>query len=408
MQIRKLTKWEEWYESDRIIGTAFLHGWNETEAEEKARKQGAGEIPREEDAWGAFDDEGHMLTSFVTSSRDVYFEGIKIPISEINMVASLPEGRGHGYVRSLMSEVLRDFRAKGDIFAVLHPFSFAFYRKFGFDLIEKSMTQKCPVGELREFTCDLSVRQVRRTEDVVACAEMYRRFAEGKNLADVRDAGDWEYRGNGEFGRPGWGTEGKQQYAYIFSDNFGDHAYLKFVFDPGPEGPFTGDLRAIDLVYDSPASFRSVLGFIYGMRAKLINVILEVPQEIDLSVMIPECDHTEQTLGGHLMGRVLNVEKVFSCLSQPKGTGTYSVRVTDRFLPENTGVYKIEYADGSVRSVTAEKDGDYDLSVGIETFSQLSAGLYDLSTAVYRADTVICGKEDILNQVFRRKTILTS
>ena len=33
MEIRKLTSWQEWFESDRIIGTAFLHGWNEKEAE---------------------------------------------------------------------------------------------------------------------------------------------------------------------------------------------------------------------------------------------------------------------------------------------------------------------------------------------------------------------------------------
>lgn len=43
--IRKLEKWEEWFESDRIIGTSFFHGWNEKESEEKFRKQGTGEEP---------------------------------------------------------------------------------------------------------------------------------------------------------------------------------------------------------------------------------------------------------------------------------------------------------------------------------------------------------------------------
>ena len=36
MYTKKLTKWQEWFESDRIVGTSFLHGWNEKEAEEKA------------------------------------------------------------------------------------------------------------------------------------------------------------------------------------------------------------------------------------------------------------------------------------------------------------------------------------------------------------------------------------
>ncbi len=79
MYTKKLTKWQEWFESDRIVGTSFLHGWNEKEAEEKARKQGTGELPREEEAWGVFDDAGHMQTTIVTSTRKVMFEKKSFP-----------------------------------------------------------------------------------------------------------------------------------------------------------------------------------------------------------------------------------------------------------------------------------------------------------------------------------------
>ena len=108
MEIRKLDKWEEWFESDRIIGTAFLHGWNEKEAEEKFRKQGSGEEERNEEAWGLYDDEGHMQTSFVTTTRKVMFEQCEIPISEVNMVASLPE------YRAAFSETSSDLGDKND------------------------------------------------------------------------------------------------------------------------------------------------------------------------------------------------------------------------------------------------------------------------------------------------------
>ena len=210
MVIRKLEKWEDWFESDRIIGTAFLHGWNEKDSEEKFRKQGTGEEPRFEEAWGLYDEEGHMQTSFVTTTRKVSFEGAVIPISEVNMVASLPEGRGSGNVRALMAEVLRDFKNRGDIFAVLHPFSFAFYRKFGFDLISKSMTQKLPVSELSGYTCRHTVRQVRSQEDSNAARALYEQYIMKRNLADLRTDKDWEYRGNGEFGEPDWFSRGKQ------------------------------------------------------------------------------------------------------------------------------------------------------------------------------------------------------
>ncbi len=407
MQIRKLTDWHEWLESSRIIDTSFLHGWDEKKEEEKYRRQGAGEIPRNEEAWGAFDEDGRMLTSIVTSARKVMYEKQIIPISEVDRVASLPERRGGGNVRAMMAEVLRDFRARGDLFAVLHPFSFAFYRKFGFDLIVRSVRQKFPVGELKDCSCDLSVRQVRSADEMPALRHLYEQYIRDKNLADLRTGKDWEYRGNGEYGEPDWWSGGKQEYTYIFSDGTGDHAYLKFVFEPGPDGPFTGDLRATDIAYDSPQAFRSILGFIYGMRAKLVNVVLEIPDEIDLSVMVPECDHVQQTLEGHLMGRVLNVEKVLLTLTQPSGTGSYAIRVTDRFLPENTGIYQVRYQDG--RTVSVEKsDGAYDLTVSVETFSQLAVGLYGLRTASFRPGTEIAGKEDILNQVFHKKNVYAS
>lgn len=407
MEIRKLEKWEEWFESDRIIGTAFLHGWNEKEAEEKFRKQGSGEEERNEEAWGLYDDEGHMQTSFVTTTRKVMFEQCEIPISEVNMVASLPEYRAGGNVRALMSCVLRDFRERGDVFAVLHPFSFAFYRKFGFDLIAKSMMQKFPVEELKNYTCSCQVRQVRSDKDMPDLKNLYKKYIENKNLADLRTEKDWTYRGNGEFGEPDWFSRGKQSYTYIFYDELGDHAYLKYVFEPGPEGPFTGDLRATELVYDSPKAFMSVLGFIYGLRAKLVNVILEVPDNIDLSVMVPECDHVEQNLSGHLMGRVLDVEKVLKMLRQPEGEGEYIIRIDDEFLEENSGTYEVTYRKG--RTVSVEKtEQDPDMILKIDTFSQLSAGIYDLENALYRPGTEVLKKYDILKQVFHKKLIMAS
>lgn len=403
MEIRKLERWEEWFESDRIIGTAFLHGWDEKKAEEEFRKQGTGETPRTEEAWGLFDDSGRMQTSFVTSSRKVYFEGAVIPVCEINMVGSLPEARGYGNVRAMMAAVLRDFRARGDLFAVLHPFSFAFYRKYGFDLVTERLTQKFPVEELRDFSCSMNVRQARSESEIPALKALYERCVRNKNLADVRSEEDWAYRGNGEYGAPDWWSK-SQSYTYIFSDTEGDRAYLKFVFEHGPEGPFSGDLRAKELVFDSPAAFFSVLGFIYGMRAKLEHVILEIPEDIHMSFLLPECDHAEEKLGGHLMGRVLDVKKVLEQMKQPEGSGSYVLRVTDGFLPEAGGTFEVTYRSGRTEKVEESAETP-DLTLSIQTFSQLAVGLYGLSEALYRPGTELSGKKEVLERVFVRKMI---
>ena len=95
------------------------------------------------------------------------------------------------------------------------------------------------------------VRQVRSEKELQTLRQMYEAYIRPRNLAPLRTDHDWVYRGNGEVGQPDWFSRGKQSYTYIFSDETGDHAYLKFVFD---------FLTAIDPVTLSPLlTFKSFL-----------------------------------------------------------------------------------------------------------------------------------------------------
>ena len=53
-------------------------------------------------------------------------------------------------------------------------------------------------------------------------------------------------------------------------------------------------------------------------------------------------------------------------------------------------------------------ENEPELVVGIDTFSQLSAGLYDLSAACYRKGTVLKNNMEILKQVFYKKQVYAS
>ena len=404
--IRKLTTWQEWMESDRIIATAFLHEWDEKKSEEAFKAQASGEKERKEEAWGLFDDTGKMTSTIVTEPRRLTFEGAEIACDEVHMVGSLPEARGGGSIRSLMGELLRTMKAKGDPFAVLIPFSFAFYRKFGFELAASSMSQKIQIEQFQPFICTYRVKQVASQEDANAVRELYQAWSLSGNLASVKEDKDWLYHGNGEFGERDWWFGNKQRYTYLFYEGDTAKAYLKFVFKEGPSGPFTGSMEVIDIAFTDPEALRNVFGFIYGMRAKITEVKLDLPTEIDLSLMMPECDKVERKMGGHTMARVLNVEAVLGQMKHPAGQGTYRIHIDDKFLPENTGTYEVCYEDG--RAVRVNRtDEAADMTVTVETFCQLAIGLVDLQAALYRTGTRILGNEEVLRQVFVRKRILT-
>ncbi len=404
-EIRKLETWQEWVEADHLIATAFLHGWDQKKSEEQFQAEASGEKEREDTSWGLFDDAGKMMSAIVTSPKKLMFEGEAIHCDELHMVGSLPENRGAGSIRSMMEIVLRHFKEQGDPFAILIPFSFAFYRKFGFELAQYELSQKAQIGQFASFSCDYRIRQVSSQVDADQVRALHEAFTRWKNLAEVKEDKDWVYKGNGEFGERDWWFGDKQQYTYLFQDDTGkDRAYLTFVFNHGPQGPFIGSMEVLDAAFDSPEALRNLFGFIYGMRAKITDVKFTFPRELDLALLLPECDDVERKLGGHLMGRVLNIEKVLMMLRHPAGQGTYRIHIDDKFLAENTGTYEVSFVDGhaeSVRKVQAEAD----LVVTVETFLQLAIGLADLDAALFREGSRLNSNGELLRSVFVKKQI---
>jgi len=78
--------------------------------------------------------EGEQLCAQATLLHlHTYIGGKVFSMGGIAGVSTWPEHRRHGYVASLLSELLIIMREQGQSISMLHPFSFAFYRKFGWE-----------------------------------------------------------------------------------------------------------------------------------------------------------------------------------------------------------------------------------------------------------------------------------
>ena len=405
MRIQRLTTADELFENERVLATAFLHPWDEKEAREKAEAQAAGSAPVPEESWGVFDDADKLVCGISTLRHQLAFGGQCIPVGEVHMVGSLPEGRGGGNVRTLMAEILRHFKRRGDQMAVLIPFSFSFYRKFGFELAARRTTQRVPVDQLGAFECGYAVTRVNGENDVTFIRHLYDDFVASRNLAEVRGDAAWAYAGNGEWGERDLFHRDCLRYTYVLWDDAGRaHAYVTFIFVTGEKGPFVGELKVSDLVYDSPEAFRGVLGFLHRLRAKATHVEFDLMDDIDLATMIPDCDQVERTVGGHVMARLLDVPGMLLKMPHPVGSSSYVVEVEDAFMPESSGRYRVAYEAGKAVAVEKTDEGP-DLSVTEETLCQLIVGRIGLNDARYRAGTVVHDNEQDLEQVFVRRPV---
>ncbi len=402
MEVRKLIDPRDWLESERVIATAFLHPWDEDEARKQVDAQANGEAPRYEESWGLFDD-GVMLTSISTLRHQLSLGGETIGAGEAHMVGSLPERRGGGGVRLLMREILRDFRIRGDVLAVLIPFSCEFYRKFGFEVASRMLCQRLPIDQLKDFVCDMRVTRIWKKDDLAVARALWDAFARRRDLSELRDDGAWAWRGNGDFGEPDFLHPERQRYAYVLWDGDKPCAYVRFSFFHEPDMPFVGELDVSEMTWESPAAFRAVLGFLYRMRAKVSHVNVSLA-DVELATMVPEGDKVEQRVECHAMARLLDPACILRLMPHPHGTGSYVLGIGDAFLPEVGGRWKVAYKDGRALSVE-RTDLEVDLVVDQTVACQLLLGRIGFDDALYRPGVTVQGNEETLARVFVQRPV---
>ena len=66
-----------------------------------------------EGRWGAFDEDGTLLSYVMDNPFTVYFDGHAVPCGGIGSVTTLPEHRNRGGIRAIMEHILRSGRENG-------------------------------------------------------------------------------------------------------------------------------------------------------------------------------------------------------------------------------------------------------------------------------------------------------
>lgn len=113
-------------------------------------------------------------------------------MSGVVSVATWPEYRRQGLVKQLLTHSLQVMNESGKLISMLHPFSFAFYRKFGWEMFSDFKkyvipTEKLPAKQVTEGT-------VRRgVTDISVLNRVYEAYASRYNGMMVRDEDRWKH-----------------------------------------------------------------------------------------------------------------------------------------------------------------------------------------------------------------------
>jgi predicted acetyltransferase len=141
-------------------------------------------------------------------------------------------------------------------------------------------------------------------------------------------------------------------------------------------------------------------------REKIIAEIHQAVFKDRLPHVFHQANQEAQIVDGH-EARALHVENILKAMRHPKEGGAYAVYVEDAFLPVNTGCYGVRYSGNGEVSV-ARCEGEADLSVSVQAFTQLAFGFLNLEEAAYRPDVRILSNEATLQKVFVKKLLFLS
>lgn len=290
---------------------------------------------RPEEHWGAFDEQGRMLSALRLIPFEICAEGRVMRMGGLAGVASWPEARRGGNVTKLLTRSLEVMREQGQTISMLHPFHFPFYRKFGWEFTIERKRYDIEMALLpRSKETKGSIE--RAPKEQALFEKMYDEFASRYNGTLKRSEEWWRRR-----------VLNKDGIAAIWRSEEGS-----------PEGYILYEVQNRTLTIHDWASVseeaRSGLwGFIANHDSMADRVQITVPIDDGLSFLLPD-PRIKQEIVPYFMSRIVDVEALIAQypFNAAHGEEELTLDIADSYAPWNDRRFRIAFgADGTARVI---------------------------------------------------------
>ena len=317
----------------------------------------------------AVNENGERMSSGGITFRTIHFAGREITCGGIGGIGTDPEYRRGGLVRQVIAEMAKECDRRAVPLTILHPFSFAYYRAFGFERVADHRVLEFPITAL-SF--------VPRYPDLVRCtgdthnaelAEVYNTFAkDGRHLLFKREPAHFPTSDGGKKVYLSYDKEGRPDgYLILEIENFFSVNRMVSV-----------NLHIHELISLTDEAMDKLFGFIRMFEGEMETVKME-----NIS-MIPEVElrlrhymHTKISILPDIMVRINDIKDFFEAIPYPDEAGCFTFKTAEP--PRSpwsgekiNGVWRVTYKDGKA-SVEKLPDNteDYDFYADIASLAQL-------------------------------------
>lgn len=311
---------------------------------------------------------GKIVSSMLCTPGYARFANDILPLSAVGAVATLPDHRQHGYAGLMMSESVRILHRKGYHTAALWPFSYAYYRKFGWELASEGRIYMIPSEIAAQLWKPDGTRPALR-DDLPAISKLIDRSAVNYNCVTIRDELWWSF------------------ISMIRRFKFDGNEDLKCCMNPCPwvhetDGVIDGYVMfkivgegdqthvAIDeLVADSPKSRQALLSRLAS--SGLSNIALFTTADDGFLQELPNPRAVKTSVHAGFQFRVINPLAALELRRlNPDVSGLIGFNITDPVLGE--AKIDVEISKGVVSR--ANEQALQRLSMDVQAFSQIFSG----------------------------------
>ncbi len=342
------------------------------------------------------DDDKTMMSTLSITDFPIHFDGTVCKMGGVGGVATLPQYRRRGGIRSCFETVLPDLYEAGYDFSCLYPFSTAYYRKFGYETCCQTLG----------WTVDLSLWRQSAPEGTWVLAEPGRTLAEQIRHLDRL----WEKRYNMMVlhgpEAPAWTEKpdptGTREYTYVcFDSSRTPKAYTTFRTVMEPDGR---NLQCSRFCFADKQGFLLLMGLFQSLSTDHRYAKFRTPREKAFQYYVPEWSLGAvkwEVIPNGGMVRVIHLPGVLEKAGY-RGSGQAVVQISDAHIPGNNGIWQIRFRDG--RAISVEKTrAAPDARLTIQAFSALICGVLDWEEAREALDGIEVLADGDLDRVFYRK-----
>lgn len=342
--------------------------------------------------YGAFKDDGETLMAqiAVIDYKSMYYGNI-LTAAGIAGVSTLPEYRRSGCIREIFKYIFTSGEVKSFDTSFLYPFSYRYYRQYGYERILQHKTIKFPFSLIQFIPRSDCGVLYKSKEQLPELLELYNNYAKRYNACF--------YRENGKYFCETPFKTGK--YTYMWYNNGRPEAYATFTIEGRT-------LNVTELVWLDKNSLFGMLGFLRMYEGQVDDIwfsMLDKNSPLDLIIGADKCSYG---MYDGAMGRFIDIKKGLSLYPYPETSGSLTIEVTGDFIASNNGLYHIEYGGGkaSVTHVNKAADGkSKDMSISVCSLSRLLFGDVSPSNIPYLPDTVVYNEEKV-KSIFKQKEVI--